>query len=95
MRSNTGSRARLRTMSESVDRIITTRSSRSSGGYSIHPSGRGRLPDLFSFSSKLVRIRDIFSHQVGPDVLREMIKKEDFEQKTFLWSAAKVRDMNS
>ena len=80
-RSNKGSRARLRTLSERFDRII--RNWRS-GGYSVHTSGRGRLPDLVSFSNKLVWIRDIFSHQVSPDVWREMIKKEAFEEKAFI-----------
>ena len=83
-RSNMGSWARLRTLAESVDRIIPTRRSRRSGGYSVHTFGGGRLPDLVSFSSKLVWIRDIFSHQVGPDVWREMIEKEAFEEKTFI-----------
>ena len=82
-RSNTRSRSRLRTLSESVDRVIRTRRNRRSGGYSVHTSG-GRLPDLFSFSSKLAWIRDIFFHQVGPDVWREMIKKEAFEEKVFI-----------
>ena len=54
------------------------------GGYSIHTSSGGKLPDLISFSSKLVWIGDIFSHQVGPDVWREMVEKEAFEQKTFI-----------
>ena len=82
--SNTESRGRLRTLLESVDRIITTRRFWRSGGYSIHTSGGGRLPDLVSFFSKLARIRDIFSHQVGPDVWREMIKKETFEKETLI-----------
>ena len=83
-RSNTRSRTRLRTLSESVDRVIRTRRNWRSGGYKVHTSGGGRLPDLVSFSSKLAWIRDIFSHQVGPDVWREMIEKEAFEEKTFL-----------
>ena len=57
---------------------------RRSVGYSVHTSGVGGLPDLISFSSKLARIGDIFSHQVGLDVWREMIKKETFEQETFI-----------
>ena len=42
------------------------------------------MPDIISFSSKLTLIGDIFSHQVGPDVWREMIEEEAFEQKTFI-----------
>ena len=42
------------------------------------------LPDLISFSRKLAFNRDILSHQVGPDVWREMIEKESFEQETFI-----------
>ena len=42
------------------------------------------MPDLISFRSKLSRIRDILSHQVGPDVQREMIEKETFEKETFI-----------
>ena len=77
-RSNKGSRARLRMLAESVDEIIKTRRRRRSGGYILHTSGGGRLPDLISFSSKLVRIKDILSHQVDFDVWREMIEKESF-----------------
>ena len=55
-----------------------------SGGYRIHTSGGVGLPDLISFSSKLARIGDIFSHQVGPDVWGEMIEKETFAQETFI-----------
>ena len=51
---------------------------------SIHTPGGGRLPDLISFSSKLAWIGYILFHQVGPDVWRAMIKKEDFEQKIFI-----------
>ena len=83
-RSNMGSRASLRALLKIVDRIIRTRRSLRSGRYSVHTSGGGRLPDLVSFSSKLAWIRDIFSHQVGPDVWREMIEKEAFEEKTFI-----------
>ena len=72
-RGNTWSRVRLRTLVESFDEIIKTRRRYRSGGYSVHTSGRGGLPDLISFSSKLSRIGDIFSYQVGPDVRREMI----------------------
>ena len=75
-RSNMRSRSRLRTLPGSVDRVIRTRRNRRSGGYSVHTSDGGRLPDLVSFSSKLALIRDIFFHQVGPDVWREMIEKE-------------------
>ena len=82
-RSNTRSRLRLRTLSESVVRVIRTRRNRRSGRYSVHTSGGGRLPDLVSFSSKLAWIRDIFFHQVVPDVWREMIEKEAFEEKAF------------
>ena len=39
-RSNTGSRARLRTLAESINRIVKTRRRRRSGGYSIHTSDR-------------------------------------------------------
>ena len=74
----------MKTLAESVDRIIQARKRRRSDRYSIHTSGGGGLPDLVSFSSKLARIGDIFSHQVGPDVWREMIKKEIFEQETFI-----------
>ena len=72
------------TLAESVDRIIKTRRRQRSGGYSVHTSVGGRLPDLISFSSKLARIGDILSHQVGPDVQREMIEKESFEKETFI-----------
>ena len=75
---------RLRTLAESVDGIIKTRRRRRSGGYSIHTSDRGGLSGLVSFSNKLARIGDIFSHKVGTDVLREMIEKELFEQETFI-----------
>ena len=40
-------------LSKSVDRVIRTRRNRTSGRYSAHTSGGGRLPDLVSFSSKL------------------------------------------
>ena len=40
--------------------------------------------DLVSFSSKLAWTRDIFFHQVGPDVWREMIQNEAFEEKSFI-----------
>ena len=83
-RSNTSSRLRLRMLSESVDRVIRTRRNWRSGGYSVHTSGGGRLTDLVSFSSKFAWIRDIFFHQVGPDVWREMIKKETFKEKAFI-----------
>ena len=83
-RSNTGSRVRLRTLAESIDGVIKTRRRQRSGRYGIHTSGRGGLPDLVSFSSKLARIGDILSHQVGPDLRREMIEKESFEQETFI-----------
>ena len=83
-RSNMGSRSRLRTLSESADRIIRTWRNWRSGGYNVHTSGRGRLPELVSFSSKLAWIRDIFSHQVGPDVWREMIEKGAFGEKAFI-----------
>ena len=85
-RSNSGSRAMLRMLAESIDGIIKTRRRQRSGRYSIYTFGGGRLPDLISFSSKLARIVDILSHQVGPDdVWREMIEKESFEQKTFIF----------
>ena len=71
-------------MAESVDGIIKTRRRRRSGGYSIHTSDRGGLPGLVSFSNKLARIGDIFSHKVGPDFWREMIQKETFHQETFM-----------
>ena len=74
-RSNTGSSVRLRKLEDSDDSLIKTRRRRRSGGYSVYTSGRGGLPDLTSFSSKLARIGDIFSHQEGPDVWREMFKK--------------------
>ena len=61
---------------ENVDQIIKTRRRWRSGG--------GRLPDLISFSSKLAWIGDILSHHEDPDVLREMIQKESFEQKTLI-----------
>ena len=69
----------------------------------VHTSGRGGLPDLVSFSSKLARIGDIFSHQVGPDVWREMIEKESFEQETFIlvhalwvsWSKEHILPINA
>ena len=83
-RSNMRSWSRLRTLSESVDRVIRTRRNRRSGGKSIHTSGRGRLPDLVNISSKFVWIRDIFFHQVGPDVWREMIEKDTFNEKAFI-----------
>ena len=79
-----GIRARLRMLAESIDGIIKTWRRRRSGRYSVHTSGGGGLPDLISFSSKLWRIGDILSHQVGPYVWREMIKKESFEQETFI-----------
>ena len=72
-------------MAESVDGNIPTRRSRRSGSYRVYTSVRGKLPDLISFNSKLAWIKDIFYHQVGPDVWREMIKKEVFEQKTFIF----------
>ena len=75
---STWSSARLRTLAESVDRIIKTRRRQRSGGYSVYTSVGGGLPDLISFSSKLGKIRDIFSYQVGPDVWRKMIEKETF-----------------
>ena len=55
-RSNTGSRAWLRTLAESIDGIIKTRRRRRVDGYSVDTSGGGRLPDLISFSSKLAWI---------------------------------------
>ena len=58
--------------------------SRRIGGYSVHTSGGGRLSNLVSFSSKFAWIRDIFSHQVGSDVWKEMIEKETIEQKSFI-----------
>ena len=61
---------RLRTLSESVDRVNRTRRNWRSGGYRIHTSGGGRLPDLVSFSSKFAWIRDMFFHQVSSDVWR-------------------------
>ena len=69
---------------EDVGGIIKTRRRWRSGGYSVHSSSGGGLPDLISFSSNLARIRDVFSHQVGPNVWREMIEKETFEQETFI-----------
>ena len=80
-RSNTGSRVRLRMLAESVDGIIKTGRKWRSGGFGVHTSGGGGLPDLVSFSSKLARIRDILSHQLGPDVGREIIEKESFNRK--------------
>ena len=85
-RSNMGSRARLRTLSESIDRSIRTRRSWRSGGYSVHTFGRGRLPDLVSFSSKLAWIRDIFSHQVGLIFWREMRNKPLKRKHSSLWT---------
>ena len=60
--SNTGSKARLRMLTESVDGIIKIMRRLRSGGYSGHTSGEGGLPDLIRFSSNLARIEDIFSH---------------------------------
>ena len=74
----------MRMLVVSVDRIIITRRSRRSGRYRVYTSGKGRLPDLVSFSSMLAWKRYFFSHQVGPDVWREIIEKEAFEQKTFI-----------
>ena len=75
-----GSRERLCTLGESADGIIKAGGRQRSGGYSVHTSGIGRLPDLISFSSKLTWIRDILTHKVGPDVWWEMIEKEAFKQ---------------
>ena len=47
MRSNMGSRARLRTLAEGVEKIILIRKSLKSGEHSIHTSGGGKLPDFF------------------------------------------------
>ena len=55
-RSNTGSRVRLRTLSEGVDKIILVRKRQRSSGHSNNTSGGGGLPDFISFSSKLARI---------------------------------------
>ena len=90
-RRNTGSRARLRTLLESVDGIIKTQRRQRSGGYGVHTVCGGGLPDLVSFSSKLAMIRDILSHKVGPDVWREMIEKQSFEQETFILVHSMVR----
>ena len=38
------------------------------------------MPDLVSFSSRFGWIRDVLFHQMGPDVWREMIKKEAFKE---------------
>ena len=66
-RDNPERKARQMTLAESVDVIIKIIRRRRSGGYSVHTSSRGRLPDLISFSSKHARIGDIFSHQVEGD----------------------------
>ena len=79
-----GSRARLRTLAEGVDKIILIRKRQRSGGHSIHTSGRGRLPDFIRFSSQLARIRNIFFYLVGSDVCWQMIEEEYFEQETIL-----------
>ena len=83
-RSNMGSRVWLRTLAEGVDKLILIRKRRRSGWDSINRSAGGGLPDFISFSSLLVRIRNILSHQVGPDVWRQMIEEESFEQETII-----------
>ena len=84
MRSNTGSRARLRTFGESVEEIIKSRRRRRSRGYSIHTSGGEGLPDFISFSRKLNQDQKYLLSSSGSDVWREMIEKETFEQETFI-----------